>query len=157
MKNPLKSRHRRHLFCWVQRVYGIQNDSQNLRINKFLMVFTTMHCSRRYLQFFDLFFYLFWKYIRLQCVVFKPIKNRLILPLFVKFFFIAPLTCYWLPGQGSQLSSRNLVCEHGTGEDHSRLSFFLILWSTVVSAIFWEDDALTTQMLSWQQDGVLTT
>ena len=50
MKNPLKSHHQ---FCWVYRVYGIQNDWLDLRNNEFLTVLKTMHCSQRYLQFFD--------------------------------------------------------------------------------------------------------
>ena len=52
MKTPFKSF---HIFCWGHRVYGIQNDQINLRKNEFLTVLKTMHCSRRYLQFFNSF------------------------------------------------------------------------------------------------------
>ena len=69
MKTPLESRHQ---FCWVYRVYGIQNDRLNLRINEFLLVLKTMHCSQRYLQFFDLFFYLFCY----SALFSKPLKSR---------------------------------------------------------------------------------
>ena len=78
MKNPLKSRHQ---FCWVHRVYGIQNDRLDLRSNKFLTVLKSKHCSWKYLQIFDLFFYLFCKYRRLQCFDFKTVKNSLFLRL----------------------------------------------------------------------------
>ena len=57
-ENPLKSRHQ---CCWVHRVYGIQSDRLDLRINKFLKVLKTIHCSRRYFKFFDLFFICFAK------------------------------------------------------------------------------------------------
>ena len=76
MKNPLKSC---HLFCWVHRGFGIQNNQLDLRINEFLTVLKTLHGSQRYLQFFDLSLYLFCKYLQLQCIVSKTVKNSLIL------------------------------------------------------------------------------
>ena len=76
MKNPLKSCHH---FCWVHRVYGSQNDRLDLRNNEFLTVLKTMHPSQRYLRFFNLIFYLFCKFLRLQCIVLKTIKNSLFL------------------------------------------------------------------------------
>ena len=67
MKNPWKSC---HPFCWVHRVYGIQND----RLDDIFTVLKTMHRSQRYLQFFNLFFYLFWKFLWLQYIIFKTVK-----------------------------------------------------------------------------------
>ena len=47
MKNPLWSQ---NIFCFEYRVYGIQNDRLELRINEFFSVLQNSHRSQRYEQ-----------------------------------------------------------------------------------------------------------
>ena len=85
MKNPLKSR---HPFCWVHRVYGIQNDRLDLRIKDFFSVLKKMNYSRRYKQKGEIEKKLNREYLGLRCVFFKTEK---------KFLILRSSRSFWIP------------------------------------------------------------